>query len=109
MIYFARIWQAADKIVYSKSLETASTRRTRLGREFDPQAVRGLKAQSPHDVAVRGPSLAAHPIRASLVEEYHIIAGGKPFLPANVRVKLELMSQRRFDNKMVYRRYRAET
>jgi dihydrofolate reductase len=112
---FARIWQAADKIVYSKSLETVSTRKTRLEREFDPQAVRGLKAQLPHDIAVAGPTLAAHAIRAGLVDEYHlfvapiIIGGGKPFLPSNIRIMLELLDERSFDNGMIHLRYRAAT
>ena len=112
---FARIWQAADKIVYSKSLETVSTRKTRLEREFDPQVVRDLKAQLPHDVAVGGPTLAAHAIRAGIVDEYHlfvvpiIIGGGKPVLPGNVRVTLELLAERGFDNGMVYLRYHAIT
>jgi dihydrofolate reductase len=65
MLDFARIWQAADKIVYSKSLETVSTPKTRLDREFDPQAVRDLKAQLPHDVSVGGPTLAAQAIRTA--------------------------------------------
>jgi dihydrofolate reductase len=69
VLNFGRIWQAADKIVYSKSLETVSTPKTRLEREFDPQAVRDLKAQLPHDVSVAGPTLAAHAIRAGLVDE----------------------------------------
>ena len=112
---FARIWQAADKIVYSKSLETVSTRKTRLEREFDPQVVRDLKAQLPHDVAVGGPTLAAHAIRAGIVDEYHlfvvpiVIGGGKPVLPGNVRVTLELLAERGFDNGKVYLRYHAIT
>ena len=72
MLDFARTWQAADKIVYSKSLETVSTPKTRLEREFDPQAVRDLKAQLPHDVSVGGPTLAAHAIRTGLVDEIHL-------------------------------------
>ena len=113
MLDFASIWQAADKIVYSKSLETVSTPKTRLEREFDPQVVRGLKAQLPHDISVGGPTLAAHAIRAGLVDEYHlfvvpiIIGGGKTVLPGNVRVELELLDERRFANGMVYLRYRA--
>jgi dihydrofolate reductase len=110
---FARIWQAADKIVYSKSLETVSTGKTLLEREFDPEAVRRLKAQLPHDVTVGGPNLAAHAIRAGIVDEYHlfvvpaILGGGKPVLPANVRVTLELLDERGFGKGMVYLRYRA--
>jgi len=111
MLDFARIWQAADKIVYSKSLETVSTPKTRLEREFDPQAVRDLKAQLPHDVSVGGPTLAAHAIRTGLVDEYYLfvvpmmIGGGRRVLPSNVRVKLDLLDERRFGNGMLYLRY----
>jgi dihydrofolate reductase len=70
MLDFARIWQAADKIVYSRSRETVSTPRTRLEREFRPQLVHELKAQSPLDISVAGPTLAAHAIRAGLIDEY---------------------------------------
>src|SRR5215813_10540385 len=108
---FARIWQAADKIVFSKSLEAVSTPKTRLEREFDPQAVRELKAQLAHDVSVGGPTLAAHTIRTGLVDEYHLLVvpillgGGKPVLPGNICVKLDLLEERRFANGMVYLRY----
>ncbi len=111
MLDFARIWQAADKIVYSKSRETVSTPRTRLEREFDPQAVRELKAQSPLDISVAGPTLAAHAIRTGLVDEYHLLVvptllgGGIRVLPANVRVRLDLLDERRFANGWVYLRY----
>ena len=113
---FARIWQAAGKIVYSKSLETVSTGKTRLERNFDPQAVRDLKAHFPHDVSVSGPTLAAQAIQAGLVDEYHLfvvpvmIGGGKRALPSNVTVKLDLLNERRFANGMVCLSYhtRAE-
>jgi dihydrofolate reductase len=110
---FARTWQGADKIVYSKSLETISTPKTRLEREFDLEAVRDLKAQLPHDLSVGGPTLAAHAIRAGLVDEIHlfvvpiVIGGGKHALPSNVRVKLALLDERRFANGMVYLRYQT--
>jgi dihydrofolate reductase len=110
---FARVWQAADKIVYSKSLETVSTPKTRLEREFDPQAVRDLKAQLPHDVSVGGPALAAQAIRAGLVDEYHLwvvpimIGGCKRILPSNVWVKLDLLDERRFANGWVHLRYQT--
>jgi len=113
MFDFARIWQAADKIVYSKSLDTVSTSKTRLEREFDPHAVRELKAQLPHDISVGGPTLAAHAIRTGLVDEYHLfvvptmIGGGKRVLPGNVCVKLDLLDERRFVNGMIYLRYRT--
>jgi dihydrofolate reductase len=110
---FARIWQAADKIVYSKSLETVSTPKTRLEREFEPQAVRDLKAQLPHDISVAGPNLAAQAIRAGLVDEYQLLVipimlgGGKRVLPSNVGVKLDLLDERRVGNGWVYLRYRT--
>jgi len=115
IVDFAKIWQAADKIVYSKSLETGSTRKTRVEREFDAEIVRQLKNELPDDVTVGGPALAAHAIRAGIVDEYHlfvapiVLGGGKPILPGNVRVTLELVDERGFDNGMVYLRYRAGT
>ena len=114
MLDFARIWYAADKIVYSKSLETVSTPKTRLEREFHPQVVRELKAQSPLDISVAGPTLAAHAIRTGLVDEYHLLVvptmlgGGTRVLPSNVRIRLDLLDERRFANGMVYLRYHAQ-
>ena len=113
VLEFARIWQAADKIVYSKSLETVTPANARLEREFDPRAVRELKAQLPHDISVGGPTLAAHAIRAGLVDEFGllvvpiVLGGGKRVLPSNVSVKLDLVEERRFGNGMVYLRYHA--
>jgi dihydrofolate reductase len=113
MMDFARIWQAVDKIVYSKSLETVSTPKTRLEREFEPQAVRDLKAQLPHDISVAGPNLAAQAIRAGLVDEYQLLVvpimlgGGKQVLPSSVGVKLDLLDERRVGNGWVYLRYRT--
>lgn len=111
MMDFAPIWQAANKVVYSKSLETVSTPKTRLEREFDPQAVRELKDQLPHDISVAGPNLAAQAIRAGLVDEYHLLVipvmlgGGTRVLPLNTGAKLELMEERRVGNGWVYLRY----
>jgi dihydrofolate reductase len=113
MMDFGRIWQAADKIIYSKSLETVSTPKTRLAREFEPQAVLDLKAQLPHDTTVAGPNLATQAIRAGLVDEYQllvapfILGGGKRVLPSNVRVKLDLLDERRVGNGWVFLRYRT--
>jgi len=113
MLDFARIWQAADKMVYSKSLETIATAKTRLEREFDPQAVREFKTRLPHDVSVGGPTLAGHAIRSGLVDEYHllvvatVLGEGIRVLPSNVGIKLDLLDERRFANGMVYLRYHA--
>ncbi|MFN8530109.1 MAG: dihydrofolate reductase family protein [Anaerolineae bacterium] len=110
---FGRIWQAAEKIVYSKSLETVSTPKTRLEREFDPQMVRDLKAQSPHDLSVSGPNLAAQAIRAGLVDEFQllvvptVLGRGKRILPDSVGVKLDLLDERRVGNGWVYLHYRT--
>jgi dihydrofolate reductase len=112
---FAQIWQAADKVVYSKTLETVSTTRTRLEREFDPEAVRQMKASAGRDISVSGPDLAAQAFRAALVDECYLIVtpivvgGGKRSLPNDVRLKLELLDERRFDNGMVYLHYRTRT
>ena len=113
MLDFGQIWQAADKIVYSSTLEAVSTPKTRLEREFDPKAVRELKTQWPHDVSVGGPTLAAHAIRAGLVDEYHLlvmpmmIGRGRRILPSDVWIKLDLLDERRFGNGMLYLRYRS--
>ena len=113
MLEFAQIWQAAEKIVYSTTLPRISTATTRLERRFDADAVRELKAGATRDVAVGGAALAAHAIRAGLVDEYNLLiapiiaGGGKPYLPGKVTVKLELLDEHRFDNGMVHLHYRA--
>jgi dihydrofolate reductase len=110
---FAAIWQAAEKIVYSRTLETVSSARTRIEREFDPEAVRRMKAGADQDITIGGATLAAEAIRAGLVDELHVIAspivvgGGTPSLPDGVRWELELLDERRFANGVVYLRYRA--
>jgi dihydrofolate reductase len=112
---FAEIWQAADKIVYSKTLKTVSSARTRIERDFDPEAVRQLKATTGRDIGVGGPDLAAQAIKAGLVDEFHlfvapiVVGGGKQSLPDNVRLKLELVDERRFANGMVHLHYRTRT
>ena len=110
---FAEIWQAANKIVYSKTLETASTRKTQIERNFDPEAIQKLKETSQHDIVIGGPELAAQAFRAGLIDECHlfitpiIVGGGKQSLPEGVRLELELLQERRFGNGMVFLRYRA--
>jgi dihydrofolate reductase len=112
---FAEIWQAADKIVYSETLEQPASARTRIEREFDPEAVRRMKASAEHDLSVGGPDLAAQAIKAGLVDELHLyvtpilVGGGNPSLPDGVRVKLELLDERRFGSGVVYLRYRTRT
>ena len=112
---FAQIWQAADKIVYSRTLETVSSARTRIERDFDPEAVRQLKAAAKRDITVGGPDLAAQAIKAGLVDEYqlfltpNLVGGGKQSLPDNVRLELELLDERRFGSGVVYLHYRTRT
>jgi dihydrofolate reductase len=109
---FAKIWQAADKIVYSRTLKTASSARTRIEGDFDPEAVRQLKASARRDLTVGGPDLAAQAIKAGLVDEYElfvtpvVVGGGKRSLPDGIRLKLELMDERRFGNGVVHLHYR---
>jgi len=111
VLEWARLWQAAEKIVYSTTLDDVSSARTRIERTFDPEAVRRLKAESDHDLTVDGPTLAAQAIRAGLVDEYQliigpvIVGGGHAFFPGDVRVDLELLDQRSFSNGVVYLRY----
>jgi dihydrofolate reductase len=108
---YAQIWRAADKVVYSKSLEAASSARTRIERDFDPEAVRQMKADADRDLAVAGPTLAAEAMRAGLVDELQlfvspvIVGGGKQALPDDLRLPLELLDERRFGNGAVHLRY----
>jgi dihydrofolate reductase len=112
---FAEIWQAADKVVYSRTLAAAATTRTRVERDFDPDAVRQLKAATERDVTVGGPTLGAQAITAGLVDEVQlfvwpvVVGGGKRFLPDRVRLQLDLLDERRFDSGVVYLRYRTQT
>lgn len=110
---YAPIWQAADKIVYSRTLEAPTSARTRIEREFDSEAVRQLKETAGADISVGGAELAAQAIEAGLVDEYQlvltpvVVGGGKRALPdRNVRLDLELLEERRFNNGAVYLRYR---
>ena len=111
---FATVWRSADKVVYSRTLDTVGPR-TRVERTFDPEAIRHLKAEADRDLAVGGPELAAAAIRAGLVDEYQlfltpvVVGGGKPALPGGVRLDLELVDERRFANGTVHLRYRTRT
>ena len=113
MLDFARIWQAADKVVYSRSLQSVATARTRLEHDFGPGSVREMKAQSERDITVGGPELAAEAIRAALVDEIHLIispvvvGGGKKALPDAVQLQLELLDEHRFASGVVHLRYRV--
>jgi dihydrofolate reductase len=107
---YAEIWRAAEKIVYSRTLESAASGKTRIERDFDPEAVRRLKEEG--DISVGGPALAAEAIRAGLVDEYQlffvpvVVGGGKRALPDGARIELELLDVHRFDSEVVYLRYR---
>jgi dihydrofolate reductase len=110
---FTQIWRAADKVVYSRTLETARTARTRIARDFNAEAIRQLKAQADHDVAVGGPDLAAQAIRAGLVDDYQlfvmpiVVGAGTQALPRDGRIELELVDERRFRNGTVFLHYRT--
>ncbi len=112
---FARIWQAADKRVYSRTLESVSTPRTSIERSFDPEAIRAMKSRLPHDLTVAGPTLAIQAIEAGLVDEYQLLllpvlrGGGRRVLPDHLRLALELVDERRFDDGMVALRYRPRS
>jgi dihydrofolate reductase len=108
---YAEIWRAAEKVVYSTTLEAVTSARTRLEPSFEPDAVRALKAASGRDLSVGGPGLAAEALRAGLVDEVQlflapiVVGGGKPALPDGVRVPLALIEERRFGNGVVFLRY----
>jgi dihydrofolate reductase len=110
---YAEIWRAAEKIVYSKTLEKASSSRTRIEHDFDPEAVRHMKATAGRDISVGGPDLAAQAIKAGLVDEIHlfvnpvVIGSGNPAFQNNVRVMLELVDEKCFTNGVVHLHYRV--
>ncbi len=110
---YARIWQAAEKVVYSRTLDGVSTARTQLEREFDADTVRAMKAQARTDITVGGAQLAGEAIRAGLVDECDlflhpiVVGGGTPSLPTDVRMRLELLDERRFASGVVHLRYRT--
>ena len=113
ILQYARDWQAAEKVVYSSTLESVSSARTRIERAFDPDAVRKLKAELDHDLSIDGPNLAAQAIEAGLVDEYHlfittsVVGGGTRFFPDGVRLDLDLVEERSFGSGLIYSRYRT--
>ena len=110
---FARLWQAADKIVYSRTLKSVASAKTRLERDFDADAVRQLKSRATRDITIGGPELAGEAIALGLVDEIHlflhpiIIGGGTRSLPDGARTRLELLDQRRFRSGVVHVHYRV--
>lgn len=111
MAEFARIWQAADKIVYSTTLGEVSTGRSKLERAFVPETVRTMKESASRDLMVGGANIAAHAFAAGLVDEYHaficpvILGEGKPALPNDLRTELTLLDERKLSNGVIYVRY----
>ena len=112
---FAELWRAADKVVYSTTLEAESSARTRIERDFDPDAVARMKASAEQDISVGGPNLAAQAIRAGLVDEFQlfltpvVVGGGHHWLPQGAQLSLELVDERRFAGGVVFLRYRPRT
>jgi dihydrofolate reductase len=115
MADFAHVWQAADKIVYSTTLPEVTTANTRLERHFDPGSVRDLLASASSDLTIGGPALAAHALKAGLVDECHLniypvlVGDGKPAFPRDAHFPLELQDEHRFGNGVVYLRYRMRS
>jgi dihydrofolate reductase len=109
---YADIWRAAEKVVYSTTLEAVSTPRTRLERKFDPEAVRRWKAEAAADLSIGGATLAAQALRAGLVDDLHhlqhpvVVGGGTRALPVGVRLDLELVDEHRFASGVVYTHHR---
>jgi dihydrofolate reductase len=108
-----QLWRAADKVVYSRSLETASSARSRIERDFDPSAIRAMKNTRERDITIGGPALAARAFRAGLIDQCQLfltpvlVGGGKPALPRKVRLDLDLVTERRFDSGVVFLDYRV--
>jgi len=112
---FANVWKAADKVVFSTTLDAVSTAGTRLERSFDPGSISRMKASATSDLTVGGPNLASHAFKAGLVDELQllvhpaVLGGGKPALPPGTPLELELLEERRFRGGVVYLRYRTVT
>jgi dihydrofolate reductase len=110
---YAAIWQAADKVVYSRTLAAVTTARTRIERDFAPAAIRQMKAEAARDITIGGPELAAQALWAGLVDECHlfltpvVVGGGQPALPHHIRLSLDLLDERRFGNGVVHLHYRV--
>jgi dihydrofolate reductase len=110
---YAELWRAADKVVYSRTLEAPSSASTRVERDFDAASVRQWKEAAPGDISIGGPELAGQAIEAGLVDECHVIlfpvlvGGGKHVFPDGVRADLELLDEHRFAGGAVYLRYRT--
>lgn len=111
---YAGVWRGADKVVYSRTLQDVTTTKTRLESEFDPESVRAMIENADRPVSIGGPTVAAEAFRAGLIEELHqfvypiVVGGGTPYLPADVRIDLELLDEHRFDNGVVYLHYLAK-
>ena len=110
---YAELWQAADKVVYSSTLETIASERTRIERHFEPEVVRQMKEAAERDISIGGANLGGQAIGAGLVEECHLfvtpilVGGGAHAFPDGVRLELQLLDERRFANGMVYLNYRT--
>lgn len=113
MADFANVWQGADKVVYSTTLQEVATSKTRLEDHFDPDSVRALISSATDDLTISGPGLAAHAFDAALVDEYHLLSypvllgGGKPSYGREANVALDLVEEHRFDDGALYLRYRT--
>ncbi len=112
IVEFGELWRACDNVVYSTTLDSVFTARTRIEREFEPDAIRRMKDEVIGDISIGGPGLAAHAIVAGLVDEYQlfvvpvVVGGGTRCLPDGIRLDLQLVDQRMFDNGTMYMSYR---
>jgi dihydrofolate reductase len=110
---YLSIWRSAEKVVFSRTLQTPSSAKTRVEREFDPRVIQEMKSSQERDITVGGPNLAAQAFKAGLVDECQlflmpvVLGGGKPSLPSDVRFEVEVLSERRFRSGVVFLHYRT--
>ena len=110
---FADVWQAADKVVYSTTLDSVWTANTRLQRSFDPTEVRRLKDSAADDLMIGGADLAGQAFEAGLVDDCHLfvhpllVGGGKRALPGRIRSHLELLASHPFADGVIHLHHRV--
>ena len=111
---YAAIWRAADKVVFSRTLDGVASERTRIEREFDPAVMRALLASSASDLSIGGADLGGQALAAGLVDDLHLflapvlVGDGTRALPEGVDLVLDLVAEHRFASGFVHLQYHVQ-